>query len=277
MKKKDISKTNLISWITTILLISVSFTVFFIFEKFKDFENTKKILLESHIKYNKKNIENDLKNVVKYLSFQKSLPDEQKADSDISRKLLSEVKSIKFGNSSQGNVFIIDDKGKILMHPDSILFKNNNLEKLHDRNGKKPFQDLLAKVNDHGSGEVTYYQSTTNSDQADEIIILGRRSGEWGWTVCSPLFMGRIRRIVEQNQRKLRIDLTIELIYICLVATIISLIAIRFSYSVSKSIHNEIAQLLDYFKKTPEAEGELSEDSFQYTEFSFIAKSAKEQ
>ena len=139
--RHSITKATLASWIATILLISVVLTVFFIYQKYSDFEER---FESEYNQYQKKHLENEVNNVIKYISSEKllaekninnglasivketasgSLNDKQ---SNIQKRVLEKLSSIKFGRSKTGNTFVLNQSGDTLMCPSDMSSISKN-------------------------------------------------------------------------------------------------------------------------------------------------------
>jgi signal transduction histidine kinase/ActR/RegA family two-component response regulator len=273
-KKRSITRTNLVCWIATILLISGCFMVFFIYEKYRDFEGVRQIIEECHDAYGRKTLRQNLDNVVGFLAHEFTAPpDSEKPSEERRRQVLEKLRAVGFGFGDDGGIFVIDQDGNMLMHPLGADKGTDALRQLRDVAGNSPYESLLRSVESGGAGDVIYSVANPSGHGTEKMILMGKVLAPLGWIVGTEMNLGNFGRTVVQNQRTLEVDLVLEVIYICLLALVITGVALWGSYSVSRSIRREIGLLLAFFEAYPSSEATLDETSFLYREFSFIAGS----
>lgn len=280
VKAKSITNAILISWITTILILSVIFTFFFIFQKCSDFKNRSEKLRKYHDQYKKDILENEVENVLKYISYEnasagKKLSGGGDADKDIQKEVLDHLRGIKFSLNNRANIFILNYNGVMLLHPEGDLFEGKNLMEYTDSNGVKPFHEIVsaAKV-PGGTGLVSYEIYNPETMLPSIQLTFSKPFKPWNWIVCSGLYKDELRGTLAANSARLKIDLIIETLFICIFSVIITFAALAFSYSFSRTLKKEIDLLLRYFRESFTGNMVISEDDFHFREAKLIAGSA---
>ncbi len=259
MRKQSISRVNLYSWITTIVLISAAFIAFFIYEKVNDFLKSDKRLEKSYQTYCHNILKMENLSVVKYISFAAGELKEMKSD-DARKKVLGNLKKLKFGaGKARDNVFIFDLRGNALLSP--------------EKRGGKPSEKLGKIVSNTRSG---FHTRIVNNARGvpEQVMLYSENYRPWNWIIVTEARESSIRKEYAENRLRLKIDLIIELVVIGILSAAMMLAAIYLSFQVSKSIKKEIDALVDYFAETAEGDAELDLDKLHFREFSFIGKSA---
>lgn len=282
VKSKSITKAILLSWITTILILSMIFTFFFIYQKCSDFKNRSEKLRKYHDQYKKDILENEVENVLKYISYenssaQKKLSEgaEPDANKDIQKQVLDHLREIRFSLNNKANIFILNYDGVMLLHPEGNLFEGKNLIEYTDSNGVKPFQEIVraAKI-PGGTGLVSYEIYNPATMLPSTQLTFSKLFKPWNWIICSGSYKDELRGAFAASSARLKIDLIIETVFICIFSVIVTFAALAFSYSFSKTLKKEIDLLLEYFRESFSGNMVISEDDFHFSEAKIIANSA---
>jgi CheY-like chemotaxis protein/signal transduction histidine kinase len=282
-KARSITTVNLYSWIATIVLISIAFTAFFIFQKIFDYRQNGETLAKSYRNYQEKLLSNNVDNTIKFITYryaQKQTKSGQLSEAgkkELTNSILEELSEIKFGETEKGNIFILDAYGRVIFAPKASSLQNKSLG-LAEKDDSDQFSRMVKK-NRKAHGGLAYYDikssETVKSDGDSKILAFSRFFIPLKWTVCAEFDRNKFIRAVSANKAKLKLDLILEIVFICVVAILLALVAIRFSYLISSSMKKEIKALLKYFTQAVSSEDAfISGDDFEYQEFGFIANSA---
>lgn len=285
-KLKSIVKSNLFYCLLTIFLLSSVFTVFFIYQKYGDFTDKADNLERSYMRYKQDLLSNEVENTLKYIAYEASLVDDRYKDADkklrdgairkAGQEVLEKLRKIKFGKNREGNILIIDFDGTALLYPSKANLEGRNirdLKSLKDNQSIKPYE-LIIDAGKKPFGDVIHYTVINPSQkQYQEMIAFSKAFKPWGWTVSSEMSRDSFLRAFSENRIRMKIDLVIEIAFICVLFAIITIAAFIFIYSFSRAIKKELDMLIDYLGKPVQENPSLSENDFHYSEFKFIAAS----
>ncbi|GEM_PF-6224074 len=270
---KSISKANLISWLATILLVSGFFIVFFVYEKSYDFNKSAESLQRSFVYYSKQNIASEVDNAIKYIESERSLMPKETSDADARKMILERLRKIKFGHNPAGDVFILDTKGNILMHPDSSL-EGKNISKTIGAGGDRLLDWILSGASYNAGRYVSFNSSEPSAPVPVQTWVYAQPQAKFGWIVCSKVREDEMRKAFGENQGRLSVDMTLEIIFMLVLALLVTAAAIIFSFGVSSVIKGEINFLVNYFKECFKKHIVLTDKDFKFDEFRFIGFSA---
>ncbi|OGV50684.1 MAG: hypothetical protein A2X49_14065 [Lentisphaerae bacterium GWF2_52_8] len=274
-KIKSITKANLLSWITTILLISAVFTAFFIYQKLNDFDRNIETLQKSYTSYKQEILANEVNNVIRYLNYQYLHAKEAgtEASPGTKKAAIEALREIKFGRQSKGNIFIIDRTGTILLHPDPNLIGKSFAE-VSTSTGSPSLNKLIDAARIPNGGYAQYELIKTPAGAPVPILSFVQAFPRWEWMVCSELSKGDIIRATAANEARLRINLAMEIAFICLLAAIVTLVAVIFSFMFSQMVKKELDILIAFFRDSAVGNSDMKEEDLQFSEFKFIGVSA---
>ncbi|HOK03682.1 MAG TPA: response regulator [Victivallales bacterium] len=274
---KSILATSFKAWIGTIIILTIFFTTFLIYQRV--------ILYKERVsqlkRYNDDStlilLKQSVKNVVEIIDYMinehsKPLPSDGTPQNliqtkEFHTKVLDILDKIKSGSKSKIAITIINSDGDILLHPTNILFTGNNVFFLTDKQGADKFKYLVSECNKPG-GKAIF--------KTDENMIYAESFKPFGWIICAePAGFNRLTSY-SVNKANLKIELILDCAMVILISAAMMIIVIIFSYSFSKGIKREINAILKYFTDYAERkEPFLDEEKIQYAELNFIGRSAK--
>ncbi|HCE42974.1 MAG TPA: hypothetical protein DET40_05455 [Lentisphaeria bacterium] len=271
---KSISRVNIVSWLATIFLISGFFTVFFVYEKIFDFNKTSDTLRKSFVHYCRQLIASEVDGAVRFLDSEtNALSKDKLSDNGTKKAILQKLKDIKFGRNKTGNVFILDYKGNVLMHPEQELV-GKNFSKDIGAGG----DDVLAWILNGAALNAGRFISYDSPDPMNPVPlqtwVYGQAYPQFGWIICSKIREDDVRNAFGENTGRLKIDLTLEILFILMLALLVTGTAVFISVAVSSVMKKEIGFLVNYFKECFKKDIVLADKDFKYDEFRFIGFSA---
>lgn len=279
---KSITRTNFINSIITISIISILFMLFFIYQKLLDFQSKAEILDKSYYQYQQDLLSDELENVMKYIYFEYSMFEEkskdldkdskQKALEEFKKALIGKLDMIRFGKSSNGNIFVMNTDGICLFYPATKSLQGKKISELK-LSGEKPYEKIMYNAQGMSGGFLDYTPLSTKKTSSQNMAF-SKSFKQLNWIVCAEISKEEFEMSVSENVNRLKIDILIEIIFICVLAMFVTLAAAYFVYSFSKSFKKEINLLVEYLKNALSENRELSEKQFIYSEFRFIASSA---
>lgn len=259
-KTKSISKVNLFSWISTIVLISLVFSVFFIYQQYTKFKRDSQLLHDSYLNYKKDLLKNDADNIVNFLKteLKKDILKNPYANNSIILGLKNKLRIMQLGKA---HISIIDQQGL-------VLFSSKEAEENKIFASPEVLKKILTKAKSPSGGLI--YSIPAGSEKA--TLYYSKPLGE-NWVVCAELNEEAIVRAYAANKERLKIDIILETALISLLALIVIGAALRFSMAISKSLKQEIGLIREYLKNSFKG-GKLDPDGFKYEEFRFIGSSS---
>jgi CheY-like chemotaxis protein/signal transduction histidine kinase len=256
--------------------------LFFIYQKLLDFQAKTEILDKSYTQYQQDLLSDELENVMKYIYFEYSVFDEKAKNlaadsrktalSEFEKSLIAKLDMIKFGKSAHGSIFLINTDGICLFYPSQ---KNLQGKKISDLKiaGEKPYEKMMYNAQAE-TGDFLDYTPLNKKNTMTQYMTFSKSFKPLQWIVCAEISKEEFQMAVAENVTRLKIDIFIEIIFICLLALLVTLAATYFIYSFSKAFKKEINLLVEYQKTALSENKELTENQFTYSEFRFIASSA---
>lgn len=279
---KSITTTNFVNCILTLSIISVLFTLFFIYQKLSDFQTKAEILDKSYAQYQQDLLADELENAMKYIYFEYSVFAEKSKDldaeakkqakADFEKSLIAKLEIIKFGKSTGGNIFLINTDGICLFYPARTNLQGKKISDM-SLEGVKPYELMISNAQSPTGGFLDY-KPPIGKNNTSQYMVFSKSFSPLDWIICAEISKDEFLMAVAENTNKLKIDIIIEIIFICVLVLMVTCAAAYFIYSFSKSFKKEINLLVEYFQKALSENRELSEKQFTYSEFKSIAASA---
>lgn len=276
-RRKSILRTIFSTWIGTIVVLSMAFICFLIYQRWSVYSLNRMQFERFNDEYRLNILNNTVSDIISYIDFsRKNIIAASGAELDaetIQSQILENLRGLNFGAQSKIDIAILTSEGKILHHPVHKLIVNTNVKDY-------PFSDTLIAEYKYFlkhclklGGKAAYKPDGEYSRN----ISYGELYKPLGWIVCAD-YQGEgvsvsIRSV---NLGSLKIDLVMDISLIIIISFFLIFIAILFSYSFSKEIKKEIDLLLNYFKNYADRkEPVLDESKITYDELGFIGSSAK--
>lgn len=154
------------------------------------------------------------------------------------------VRSLRYGGPEY---FWINDYNHVMiMHPIAARLEGKQLKDLEDKNGKKIFQEMVAKVKADGDGFVDYLWPKPGFDNPVEKISYVKGFKEWNWIVGSGIYIDDVDAQFME-----------ELLSVGVICAIIILIGIIFSVVIVQSISQPLKETLSAIEGISEGDGDL--------------------
>ncbi|OGV35554.1 MAG: hypothetical protein A2020_07060 [Lentisphaerae bacterium GWF2_45_14] len=268
---KSIFKVNLYSWFATICAVSIAFSGFFIYQKIQEYHGRIRIFEGNNQQYREDILAMQVESVMKYLSWRSSVLKDGPVSGSQKNLVVNEIRNIKFGPSSDGNVFVMSSNGTVLAHPAGKLLEGRKYA-----SGRNPaiLKSIIHASKRRGGGFTSYEELSADTGALDKKIIYSSYFQPWDLVVCAELDPFAVRRVFVENKTNLKIALICEtgfIIFMCLVVTVL---AIGFSYSVSKVLKKEVDLITSYLEDSVNGSPCMDMSLFRFTELKFIAINA---
>ncbi len=134
---------------------------------------------------------------------------------DQKQAVLNSLRKMRFGSLEDDYFFVLDTSGVVVMHPLNSSLAGKNLRNTEDKNGQKPFDDILRTPFNEGQGFVAFDQSLFNDLKPAPMLVFAKKFALWDWVVCTCLhvdaanqkLMDRVGDVAQGNPFKLNIEL----------------------------------------------------------------------
>jgi len=134
---------------------------------------------------------------------------------DQKQAVLNSLKQMRFGSLEDDYFFVLDTNGAVVMHPLKSSLAGKNLRDTEDKNGRKPFDEILRTPFNDGQGFVAFDQSLFDGLKPAPMLVFAKKFALWDWVVCACLhvdaanqkLMDRVGDVAQGNPFKLNIEL----------------------------------------------------------------------
>ena len=221
-KINSIRRTYFISLFLTALILLLIISLFFVYQKYRDFEKEAEREREKYVEYQKTIIKDHVNRAIDFIEFYREKikelvrkgEDYKDVENKIKQDIITRIQKIKFGEG--GYVFISQYNGIVLAHhrPEHI---GSDLSDLTDPNGIKIHQVILQAGKKPGGG-FTEYVGTKNpvTGKPGEKITFVRSIDDWKWLVSAGFYADNIEPIISANREQLAKSVNLQLLYIIL-------------------------------------------------------------
>lgn len=266
--KRSITKTNMLCWVTTILIISSCFMIFFIYQKYLDFNQTKRLLKLTEERSVDEVLRGEVDAALRLISAIHD-PKTQGASEQELQELLKMFRKMAPGVEPGGNIHLIAADGTLLYAPEKNLLIGARFSDSRKTDPSAiPPVILAGKIS---SGEL-YAEADTESGTGAKIRWHAKACPNLPWVVCATRDMHRIDKAASANINRLKLDIMMETFLILVLSTAVTLIAIYIAYLMAKSINGEVRNLTARCELGLKDDAGPSAMDFQFQEFGIIAK-----
>jgi CheY-like chemotaxis protein len=268
--KHNITRTNLVCWVTTILLISGCFIIFFVHQKYQDFRNTAKLLHLQQERMMTDVVAVEAQLVSRMVAVQLKANPTLTPEAALSATATL-VRELNMGGArGGGNLLVLDADGQVLLAPEKG-FLRDHLEEVSGRVAAA-LADPRAKGKSVAAGECTL----TN---AKGVVFARLRwhaepLAERPWQVCAVVDMRRAEGAVSANLNRIRVDIIMETVFMLVVAVLVVLVAVRFAWVIARGINREVGALVGYCQAGLKEDVVLNPADFRFREFETIGLAA---
>ena len=266
--ERSITKTNMLCWVTTILLISMCFMVFFIYQKYLDFNQTKRLLKSTAERSVDEVLRGEVDGALRLIAAIRNFETRDMSEQDLQR-LSKMFQKIAPGVEAGGNIHLIAADGTLISAPEqSPLISTKSTD---------PKNMLISGIpSSIPEGKASAGELLIGKDVAGgagvKVRWHAKACPDLPWVVCATRNMNMVDKAASANINRLKIDIIMETLLILVLATAVMLIAIRIAYVIAKSINNEVKNLIARCELGLKEEVAPAGDDFQFQEFGIIAK-----
>jgi len=259
--KRSIARSNLVCWVTTILLVSACFVAFFIHQKYQDFRQTAKLLRDQQEKVIAEALAADAAGAARVIAASRKAAAEMPGEA-LAAHLAGLVREMGLGQERGGNLVVLDAAGAVVLAPER--------GPLHDHLGQVlPSLASAASGRDPRTGEIPLAGTPSRLRWHAEGLA------DPAWTVFALGDMRRAEKAVASNLNRLRIDLVLETVFMILVAGLVTLVAVRFAYVMARRLHREVSALTGFCRAGLAEDAVLALDDLQFAEFAEIGQATQ--
>lgn len=280
-KKDNLTKVIFISWLTTIIALSIMFIIFSIYYKYNDFEGASSSLNRVHIESYNKILKSNVKNNLKFLDyiFNKMYPKGLSSDSNIVEvrdKVLSEYAKIDPVNPKNGTVFILSLDNKVLSHSHEMNTIGKKLT-CKDINGENFFDGIIRWANHFKGKSFIYYRDIDKYNRNMKIYCYAQKYKKLNVIVCSEIPYDRLDAAIAMNLNRLKINIYLEMGFASIIVSLIIILTVFYIYRLSKSIKLELSSIIHFFNNVHDEKinNSFSPDKFTFKEFAIIGNAAQ--
>ncbi|MBF0537186.1 MAG: cache domain-containing protein [Nitrospirae bacterium] len=123
---------------------------------------------------------------------------------DAQKKILGQFLRFRFGHDDY--IYIFDYNCIILSHPDKTL-QGENLVNLVDVEGKPIIPPMVEMALKDSEGYHTYKWRRLGTDTPVEKLTYFRNIPQWGWVICTGVYLDDIERVVDARKKSMISDL----------------------------------------------------------------------
>ncbi|MFA6568557.1 MAG: response regulator [Victivallales bacterium] len=266
--ERSITRTNMLCWVTTVLLISSCFTAFFIYQKYLDFNQTKRLLKLTEERFVDEVLRGEVEGALRLIAAIREPEIREMSEQELQR-LLKMFQKMAPGVEHGGNIHIIAADGTLLSAPErSLLIGARSSDSANKVISGIPSAVPAGKAY---SGEF-YAEKDGKRRAGSKIRWHAKACPDIPWVICATRDMHKVDVAASVNINRLKIDIIMETFLILILAAAVTLIAIRIAYVMAKSINSEVRNLITRCELGLKEDAAFSVNSFQFREFGIIAK-----
>ncbi|MEI6423768.1 MAG: hypothetical protein WCP55_16240, partial [Lentisphaerota bacterium] len=201
--ERSITKTNMLCWVTTILLISVCFMVFFIYQKYLDFNQTKRLLKSTEERAVDEVLRGEVDGALRLIAAIRNFETRDMSEQDLQR--LSKIfQKIAPGVEAGGNIHLIAADGTLISAPEqSPLISTKSTDRKNMLISGIPSSIPVGKAS---AGELLIGKDVAGGAGV-KVRWHAKACPDLPWVVCATRNMNMVDKAASANINRLKIDI----------------------------------------------------------------------
>ena len=264
--ERSITRTNMLCWVTTILLISSCFMIFFVYQKYLDFNQTKRLLKLTEARSVDEVLRGEVDSALRLIAAIRDSKTQDTSEQEMQR-LLKMFQKMAPGVEPGGNIHLIAADGTLLSAPEG-----RSLISVKSSDTKNIVMSGIPSALPEGRASSGELYVANGGGGGAKIRWHAKACPDLPWVICATRDMRKVDKAASANINRLKIDIIMETFLIFVLATAVTLIAIRIAYVIAKSINSEVRNLITRCELGLKADVPPSDEDFQFHEFGTIAK-----
>ncbi len=190
------------------------------------------------------------------------------------KNLFNHLTHVKYGENEEGYIFIIDNKGKIIMHPNEALV-GRSTKNLKTKEGSSLFSVVQEVIdNPHGRGYYVYKIYDEINDIENEKLAYAVYYDKLGWIVASGLYTDDLNKEILNIEKDVNIVVKKMIKAKLTVLFIIILIYVLILFKIKSYINQDINEFINFFSKAVDENRRIDLSMLRFEEFWDLAKYA---
>lgn len=193
------------------------------------------------------------------------------AEKEIKIETLDWIAEIRYDDDEY--VFVINDKGTVLMHDPQRELIGENIIDYEDKNGIKVIQELIKASKKDEGGFVFYSWPKPSIKKELPKISYVQYIKEYNWIIGTGVYIDDIDELYNNNRDRIVKELSIKIILTIIIAFVIIIISSITSNYITKRINKNFSTLYNFFKKASTNYIKIDKDALYYKEFKILSES----
>ncbi|NDY72727.1 diguanylate cyclase [Desulfobacter hydrogenophilus] len=187
---------------------------------------------------------------------------------DIKKQIIKGLKSYVYSHG-EGYLFVVTDKGILLLNRVQPELVGNDLRDTTDPNGIKITQTLIDAAGKADGGFIQYKWNKPSLGRVVPKISFVRKINDWGWVIGSGLYLDDVEKNIQSFGRQLRNKFIVELLIIFSLTLSVIFFLRMASRRLTASVDKELSMLQDAI-----ADNDVNAADYTFHEFQAIAAMA---
>jgi signal transduction histidine kinase len=178
-------------------------------------------------------------------------------------RILSYISSIRY--STNGYIFVIDDKGTYLSHIENSYIDKNRLD-LKDANGFMITKEILSLANSGKTGYLQYVGTIKpQTKQPSQKITYVEGFSDWNWAIASGFYTDELEKQILDKQNDLKEKYFKNIVNLLLISLLLTIVFLFISFYISRKLEKRFykyrQQVFHQMKKSREKDTMIAQQA----------------
>jgi len=190
---------------------------------------------------------------------------------ELQKAVLEKIGKIRFGPDLEGYIFVVSYDGTTLMNDTQRHLIGTNSWDLEDMNGVKVIQEERKAAENPQGGFISYHWPNPKTGEISEKVSFIKGLDDWGWMFGAGFYYDDIEPRINELHDEIYNDRIQELYEYLTIIFFLSVLLIVLRNLFTRRLKNDLAKIVDFFKKAAHEDRLIDTDTIRYQEFSDLA------
>ncbi|WP_019615067.1 sensor domain-containing diguanylate cyclase [Psychromonas ossibalaenae] len=193
-------------------------------------------------------------------------------ESDIElRTKQSILDKINFKRESSDYIFVYDNQGKFIAHPELISMQHRNISEFSDTSGNKLLTSINKVINEQYGGFVQYSWMNPVTDKVSTKTSYVQFFSPWGWTVGSGTYTEEVDLYIAHFESEMDKSLQSIMFGVMSITLFLLVVFLIVGLGFKNSLERDMRRFIHVFKSASTKNKLIVKDSLKYSEFVTLA------
>ncbi|WP_028864592.1 sensor domain-containing diguanylate cyclase [Psychromonas aquimarina] len=193
-------------------------------------------------------------------------------ESDIEQRTKQSIlDKINFKRESSDYIFVFDNQGKFIAHPELTGMQHRNISEFSDISGNKLLNSINKVINEQYGGFVQYSWMNPVTDKVSTKTSYVQSFSPWGWTVGAGTYIDEVDSYIADFESEMDKSLHRIMLGVMTITMLLLAVFLMVGLGFKNSLERDMQRFIHLFKLASTKNKLIVKDSLKYSEFITLA------